>query len=163
MLFYLYVSGCVWAVTVHPVVFQCRLQQLEFPKWHSSVGQFPLCFSSGVPVYSASTRWIDQWYPSIHWVNQWYFSGIAEYTGIANVHWLRIKAVNSAHRGPVTRKMFPFDDVTMRWNPGHVKAFFLPHILKQTLNTWNQFSNYKRMPHSTVSFTLKCNWRHMRK
>ena len=25
--------------------------------------------------------------------------------------------VNSPHKGPVTRKMFPFDDVIMRWQP----------------------------------------------
>ena len=37
---WLYVSGLVWAVTVPPVVFQCRLQKLEFLQWHSSVGCF---------------------------------------------------------------------------------------------------------------------------
>ena len=33
-----------------PMVFQCRLQWSEFLQWHSSVGQFQLSFSSGVPV-----------------------------------------------------------------------------------------------------------------
>ena len=48
---HLYVSGCVWAVTVHPVVFHCRLQKLEFLQWHPSVGRFELSFSSGTPVW----------------------------------------------------------------------------------------------------------------
>ena len=30
--------------------------------------------------------------------------------------------VNSPHKGPVTRKMFPFDDVIMKLNPGHAPA-----------------------------------------
>ena len=47
-------------------------------QWHSSVGQFQLRFSSGVPVYTASIHyWVAQWYPSVPWVNQWHSS----------VHW----------------------------------------------------------------------------
>ena len=46
----LYVSGRVWAVTDPPVVFQCRLQKLEFLQWHPSVGRIQLSFSSGIPV-----------------------------------------------------------------------------------------------------------------
>ena len=48
---YLYVLGRVWAVTVPPVVFQCRLQKLEFLQWHTSVGPLQLSFSSGIPVW----------------------------------------------------------------------------------------------------------------
>ena len=74
-----YVSGLVWAVTAKfsPVAFQC--------------GLFQLSFSSGVPVYPASIRWVAQWYPSVHWVNQWHFCGIPVYTGPASVHWLRVR------------------------------------------------------------------------
>ena len=82
---------CVWAVTVPPVVFQCRLQKLEFFQCHSSAGLFQLSFSSGVPVYPASNRWVAQWYPSVHWGNQWHSSGIPVYTGPASVHWLRVR------------------------------------------------------------------------
>ena len=56
-------------------------------------GLFQLSFSSGVPVYPASIRWVAQWYPSVHWVNQWYSNGIPVYTGPASVHWLRIREV----------------------------------------------------------------------
>ena len=98
---------CVWAVAVSPVVFQCRLQKLvspvasqcdavltKFLQWHSIVGQFQLSFSSGVPVYPASIRWVAQWYPSVHWVNHWHSSGIPVYTGPASVHWLRVRDVS---------------------------------------------------------------------
>ena len=84
-------SGRVWTVTVPPVVFQCRLQKLEFLQWHSSVGLFQLSFSFGVPVYPASIHLTAQWYPSVHWVNQWHSSGIPLYTGPASVHWLRVR------------------------------------------------------------------------
>ena len=92
------------------MVFQCRLQKLEllqwvasqcgadstkFLQWHSSVGLFQLSFSSGVPVYPASIRWVAQWYPSVHWVNQWHSSGIRVYTGPASVHWLRVRLVTN--------------------------------------------------------------------
>ena len=85
----------MWAVTVPPVVLQCRLQILEFLQWHPSVGPFQLSFSSGipvrlfqlnlssgVPVCSASIRLVAQWYPtlghpvtfqlhsSVHWTSQ---------------------------------------------------------------------------------------------
>ena len=79
------------AVTVLPVVFQCRLQKLQFLQWHPSVGQFQLSFSSGVPVCPANIHWVAQWYPSLRWVNQWHSSGIPVYTGAASVHWLRVR------------------------------------------------------------------------
>ena len=91
----LYVSGCVWAVTVPLVVFQCRLQKLEIPQWHSSVGLFQLSFSSCVPVYPASIRCVAQLYPSVHWVNQWHSSGIPVYTGPASVYWLSVRVAIS--------------------------------------------------------------------
>ena len=85
--------GHVWPFTVLPVVFQCRLQKLEFVQWHPSVGLFQLSLSSGVPVHPASIRWVTQWYPSVHWVNQWHSSGIPVYTGPTSVHWLRIRVL----------------------------------------------------------------------
>ena len=54
-------------------------------------GLFQLSFSSGVPVYPASIRWVTQWYPSVHWVNQWHSSGIPVYTEPANLHCLRVR------------------------------------------------------------------------
>ena len=82
-------------VRVFPVASQCGADSTKFLQWHSSVGLFRLSFSSGVPVYPASIRWVAQWYPSVHWVNQWHFSGIPVYTGPASVHWLRVRVVNS--------------------------------------------------------------------
>ena len=57
----------------------------------SSVWQFQIRFSSGVPVYHGSIRLVVQWYPSVHWVNQWHSSGIPMYTGPASVRWLRVR------------------------------------------------------------------------
>ena len=65
--------------------------------------------------------------------------------------------VNSPHNGPVTRKMFPFDDVIMRWSDGiflnaryreifrhflwswwhHVCAVYITDILQKMRNTLN--------------------------
>ena len=67
---------------------QCGAFATKFLQWHSSVGLFQLSFSSDVPVYPASIRWVAQWYPSVHWVNQWHSSGIPMYTGPVSVHWL---------------------------------------------------------------------------
>ena len=71
----------------------CIAEQSEFLQWHSSLGQFQLSFSCGVPVYPANTRWVTQLYPSVHWVNQWHSRGIPMYTGPASVHWLRVMAM----------------------------------------------------------------------
>ena len=93
----LFVSWCVWAVTVPPVVFQCRLQKLEFLQWHPSVGRIQPSFSSGIPVWGSSTKFFQwcssvpckyslgrpmvsqctlgqpvafQWHSSVHWTSQ---------------------------------------------------------------------------------------------
>ena len=86
----------MWAVTVPPVVFQCRLQKLEFLQWNSSVGHFQLRFSSGIPVRGCFQffQWCSnvpckyslgrpvvcqctlgqpvtfQWHSSVHWTSQ---------------------------------------------------------------------------------------------
>ena len=57
----LYVPGRVWAVTVLPVVFQCRLQNLRVSPVASQCGAVSTK-SSGIPVYPASNRWVAQWY-----------------------------------------------------------------------------------------------------
>ena len=94
----LYVSGRVWAIIVPPVVFQCRLQKLEFLQWHHSVGRIQLSFSSGIPVWAVSTKFFQwcssvyckyslggpmvsqctlgqpmafQWHSSVHWTSQY--------------------------------------------------------------------------------------------
>ena len=59
-----HVSGRVWAVTVPPVVFQCRLQKLEFLQWHPSVGRIQLSFSSGIPVWGCF-NYVFQWCSSV--------------------------------------------------------------------------------------------------
>ena len=73
---------------------QCGADSTKFLQWQFSVGLFQLSFSSGVPVYPASIRWVAQWYPSVHWVHQWHSSGILVYTGPASVHWLRVRVRN---------------------------------------------------------------------
>ena len=51
---------------------------------------------------------------------------------VASVRGIRRWPVNSPHKGPVTRKMFPFDDVIMGRNVvqirGHVSFFILSSI-----------------------------------
>ena len=57
------------------------LQWSEFLQWHSSVGQFQLSFSSGVPVYPAlfarspsgiplGQPVVFRWHSSVHWTSQ---------------------------------------------------------------------------------------------
>ena len=53
-------------VRVSPVASKCGAFSTKFRQWHSSVGLFQLSFSSGVPVYPASIRWVAQWYPCVH-------------------------------------------------------------------------------------------------
>ena len=84
-------------VRVSPVASQCGAFSTKFLQWHSSVGLFQLSFSSSVPVYPASFRWVAQWYTSVHWVNQWHSSGIPVYIGPASVHWLRVRG--SSYQG----------------------------------------------------------------
>ena len=40
---------------------------------------------------------------------------------VMGIHWCPL---NSPHKGPVTRKMFPFDDVIMEWLLGPVAILF---------------------------------------
>ena len=44
---------------------------------------------------------------------------------LAFVRGIHRRPVNSQHKGPVTRKMFPFDDVIMSWS---MAAALFPHI-----------------------------------
>ena len=62
-------------------------------------------------------------------------------TLLAFVRGIHREPVNSPHKGPVTRKMFPFDDVIMRWwilwsvmrkaYPGHAVYMILLHLKYQ--------------------------------
>ena len=47
------------------------------------------------------------------------------YASLAFVLGIRRWPVNSPHKGPVTRKMFPFDDVIMYFGKGIIKWFIL--------------------------------------
>ena len=38
--------------------------------------------------------------------------------------------VNSPHKGPVTRKMFPFDDVIMTWTSWELEGMFLQQLVR---------------------------------
>ena len=82
---------CAWVYVdcySPPVVFQYRLQWSEFLQWHSSVGQFRLSFSSGVPGYPGVFAGLSSGIPVY---NQWHSSGIPVYTGPASVQWLRVR------------------------------------------------------------------------
>ena len=52
--------------------------------------------------------------------------------------------VNSLHKGPVTRKMFPFDDVTMNWYWSEVLLHSAVAISHEILKTyiWYEFENH---------------------
>ena len=54
--------------------------------------------------------------------------------------------VNSPHKRPVTRKMFPFDDVIMYWhshNSSHITCMFYDHIEGEfSIFHWRQRGNY---------------------
>ena len=57
--------------------------------------------------------------------------------------------VNSTHKGPVTRKMFPFDDVIMEKTPilfglGHVERCYLPD--SQYFIQWLSADNVNSIP-----------------
>ena len=46
--------------------------------------------------------------------------------------------VNSPHKGPVTRKMFPFDDVIMCWSTlriSHLKVYFVKQLSQRFSQT----------------------------
>ena len=104
------VSWRVWAATVPPVVFQCRLQKFEFLQWHSTVGLFQLSFSSGVPVYPASIRWVAQLYPNVHWVNQ------VAFQWHSSVHWTsQGKGTHSSMRYNVKSFVPPTQQTTHKY------------------------------------------------
>ena len=89
LLNYFCLCVCMWAVKVPPVVFQCRLQNLEFFQLHPSVELFKLSFSSGVPVYLANIRWISSGIPL-------YFGStngipVAFQCSLDQLHWLRVR------------------------------------------------------------------------
>ena len=149
-------SGRVWVVTLPPVVFQCRLQKLrvspvasqcgadstKFLQWHSSVGLFQLSFSSGVPVYPATIRWVGQWYPSLHRVNQWHSSGIPVYTGPASVHWLRVRvSIVSRSLTRIWSVSYIVQDLNHRWRQlckreGNLHYYGTNTMLGRLCSTW---------------------------
>ena len=64
-------------------------------------------------------------------------------TSLAFVQGIHRRPVNSLHKWPVTRKMFPFDDVIM-WNPNLMAMSFHFYILHSHM--WN---NILHMSHTT--------------
>ena len=88
--------------------YMCGAVLTKFLQWHSRVGLFQLSFSSGIPMYHASIRWVAQWHPSVHWVNQWHSSGIPVYTEPASVHWLRVRELFKITLPPYGGKVFFF-------------------------------------------------------
>ena len=64
--------------------------------------------------------------------------------------------VNSPHKGPVTRKMFPFDDVIIdilttyrQWHPPG-------HVLYHSINMIRQIGNYQQLVANCLSFAMLC-------
>ena len=88
-----YICLGMWTVKVPSVLFQCRLQWSVSPVTFQFGAVSTKFFSSGIPVYLASIRWVVRGYPSVHWLKQWYSSGIPMYTGPASVHWLMVREV----------------------------------------------------------------------
>ena len=66
----------MWAVTVPPVVFQCRLQKLEFLQWHPSVGRFqlvsPMAFQCGAKFFQWCSSVSCKYSPGRPVVSQWH-------------------------------------------------------------------------------------------
>ena len=148
-----YVSVRVWAVTVPPVVFQCRLQKLEFFQWHPSVGRIQLSFSSGVPVYPASIRWVAQRCPSVHWVNQWHSSDIQGKGGVT------MKIICVRHVQSWTSKgFFEIKNIAKHFyfvihqtfviyetNNAYANIYLIELVIKHIL--WHRFSTWVSEPH----------------
>ena len=140
---------------------QCGADSTKFLQWHSSVGLFQLSFSSGVPVYPASIRWVVQRYSSLHWVNQWHSSGITVYTGPANVHWLRVRvpSILSVHilsqctlAGPVYTGM----PLECNWLNQCKREYYWA--------TQRILAGYTGTPLEKLSWnspTLECHWRNL--
>ena len=76
--------------------------------------------------------------------------------------------VNSPHKGPVTRKMFSFDDLILEWIHGchyDVAKFFsgsVPKVVLDTLNTpncvisWNWFKTCNTICYSFLCVSKVC-------
>ena len=76
---------------------------------------------------------------------------------VRGIHW---GPVNYPHKWPVTRKMFPFDDVIMQWGLGHqslstsalhlvksvyVVIFLILSVIPSTSSWWNQYTSIWRL------------------
>ena len=62
--------------------------------------------------------------------------------------------VNSPHKGPVTRQMFPFDDVIMQFHIMHVTAVLFVRVCEKVLwrfNTYNALKTKGRQKSTTLS------------
>ena len=55
---------------------------------------------------------------------------------VRGIHW---GSVNSPHKWPVTRKMFPFDDVIMYWNDPHFKLTIHTPYLSLACELWDVY------------------------
>ena len=61
--------------------------------------------------------------------------------------------MNSPHKGPVTRKMIPFDDVIMDWDiMGYQRARSRTRISKTSTEIIAWISNYRRLDCSVMPF-----------
>ena len=68
---------------------------------------------------------------------------------LAFVRGIHRSPVNSPHKGPVTRKLFPFDDVIMQWLKGY---FFLPYV-----QIWAIDEDITSILTSLLTYCLQCN------
>ena len=58
---------------------------------------------------------------------------------LAFVRGIHLWPVNSPHKGPVTRKMFPFDDVIIHWPQGSQWASFMSIYKMAALKSFHDF------------------------
>ena len=68
--------------------------------------------------------------------------------------------VNSPHKGPVTRKMFPFDDVIMKWQCCSCLKNSNGRTLKgleyRNLTSWRMLSHRRALPADATCFSWNC-------
>ena len=66
---------------------------------------------------------------------------------LAIVRWIHLWQVNAPHKGPVTRKMFPFDDIIMLWQDQVCRCQIWPISGKQA-SGWDMLH-----PYVSIKFT----------
>ena len=114
-------DSLVWCFLYH--VNQTHYTDVIMTEWASQITSLTIVYSA---VYSGADQRKHQ-----------------SSASLAFVRGIHRRPVNSPRKGPVTRKMFPFDDVIMRWQniDWSMKSYCLPLI--EQCNNYPQTSNIR--------------------